>query len=484
MKNITLVIDIPDWAYDHIADNIIKYLGQHYSFHKLYVIDYKNKLEDLWYEIIAKKSDYCFFFWRSQLDALVNPKVLIALFDKYSLDPDELMNFLNTTGFFSSVYDHLIVDDDFKLESYRNFFNNYIDDYYVSSEKLYAIYEQIPDFKPPMMIIQDGVDIQVFSPNSHSPSNNNSLVLGWAGNSQWRMEQDGIDHKGVETIIKPAIQDLQNSSYAVELKMADSSTNKIPFEQMPEFYRSLDVYLCTSDIEGTPNPVLEAMSTGLPVISTDVGIVPEAVGKIQSEFILKERSVKCLKEFLIRLINNPDERIALAKENLQSIKSWSWEAQAQKFLKFFNQAIENFEGLSDDQKMARFYRMQSDILTKLATYSISLKNDHNSLKVRVQTQQKKILNVNKTFQNLNDKIQQLEINNQTLTQRYPILNNTKTIPVQKARINFRTSNIFSIAVKATYNLFYQLKMFKMNRIIKRIGFNIYYIDYKTNSEKQ
>ncbi|WZB73295.1 glycosyltransferase family 4 protein [Achromobacter xylosoxidans] len=44
---------------------------------------------------------------------------------------------------------------------------------------------------------------------------------------------------------------------------------------MPAYYNSLDLYVCPSAIEGTPNPVLEAMACGVPVISTDVGIVPK-----------------------------------------------------------------------------------------------------------------------------------------------------------------------------------------------------------------
>lgn len=44
---------------------------------------------------------------------------------------------------------------------------------------------------------------------------------------------------------------------------------------MPDFYRSLDVYVCMSTCEGTPNPVLEAASCGCPVVSTPVGIVPQ-----------------------------------------------------------------------------------------------------------------------------------------------------------------------------------------------------------------
>ena len=55
----------------------------------------------------------------------------------------------------------------------------------------------------------------------------------------------------------------------------------IPMERhtwatMPDFYRLLDVFLCTSSIEGGPVTVLEALATGVPVV------VPRHVGMIDA----------------------------------------------------------------------------------------------------------------------------------------------------------------------------------------------------------
>jgi glycosyltransferase involved in cell wall biosynthesis len=46
---------------------------------------------------------------------------------------------------------------------------------------------------------------------------------------------------------------------------------------IPEFFAGLDQFWLTSDWEGTPNVVLEAMAAGLPVIATKVGGTPEIV---------------------------------------------------------------------------------------------------------------------------------------------------------------------------------------------------------------
>lgn len=52
-----------------------------------------------------------------------------------------------------------------------------------------------------------------------------------------------------------------------------------------EFYRMSDLLLLTSDWEGTPNVVLEAMACGLPVVATNVGDVPD---------LIRDRGIGCL----------------------------------------------------------------------------------------------------------------------------------------------------------------------------------------------
>lgn len=44
-----------------------------------------------------------------------------------------------------------------------------------------------------------------------------------------------------------------------------------------DYLESADIYFCTSDFEASPLSVWEAMSMGLPIVSTDVGDVPEYV---------------------------------------------------------------------------------------------------------------------------------------------------------------------------------------------------------------
>ena len=55
---------------------------------------------------------------------------------------------------------------------------------------------------------------------------------------------------------------------------------------MLQWYRGIDVLLCTSSSEGTPLPVFEAASCGRPVISTTVGAVAELITHEENGFLL------------------------------------------------------------------------------------------------------------------------------------------------------------------------------------------------------
>lgn len=68
-------------------------------------------------------------------------------------------------------------------------------------------------------------------------------------------------------------------AHAVSLGIEDrvSLLGERPPEELVDWYRAADVMLLTSSREGRPNVVLEALSTGCPVVATDAGGTSEVV---------------------------------------------------------------------------------------------------------------------------------------------------------------------------------------------------------------
>lgn len=62
-------------------------------------------------------------------------------------------------------------------------------------------------------------------------------------------------------------------------KQSITLLGELSYFDMPSFYNSLDLYAHISLHDSGPNTLLEAMSCGLPVIASDVGIVPRLVNE-------------------------------------------------------------------------------------------------------------------------------------------------------------------------------------------------------------
>ena len=338
-KKIALVVDTDNWAFANIARNIQKNVKK-YNF-KIVPISYlNNDLVKAYIEV--DDCDLIHFFWRENIVSLYKKgycweiKMLGFTFEEF------LEKYVNNKIITTCVYDHLFLEKA-GLAKTRKIFAT-CKNYYVSSNILYNIYNNLNLKYSPKCVITDGVDLQKFIPNNLERFKNikkRNLVIGWVGNSAWKKEVD--DFKGVNTILKPVIAEMIAEGYKVEEFFADRQVRMIPHDKMPDYYSKIDVLVCTSKCEGTPNPVLEAMACGVPVISTEVGIVPDVLGKKQKEYILKERSKACLKETLIEFLNNIDSIESLSKENLNQIKDWTWKKICKKIEKFFDDSFEEDE---------------------------------------------------------------------------------------------------------------------------------------------
>lgn len=77
-------------------------------------------------------------------------------------------------------------------------------------------------------------------------------------------------------------------------------------ETLALFYRASDVLLLTSNFEGMPMCVLEALGCGLPVVSTNVGEVKKVVESEFSGEIVESEFPECISKAVEKVLSNPD----------------------------------------------------------------------------------------------------------------------------------------------------------------------------------
>lgn len=76
--------------------------------------------------------------------------------------------------------------------------------------------------------------------------------------------------------------------------------------EMPSVYAATDLLMLTSDTEGTPHVLLEAMGSDIPVVSTGVGGVPEFITSEESGLLTPPGDRDALVEATLRIHNDQE----------------------------------------------------------------------------------------------------------------------------------------------------------------------------------
>ena len=120
-------------------------------------------------------------------------------------------------------------------------------------------------------------------------------------------------------------------------------TRLVPYAELPAWYRSLDLYVCPSLIEGIPYGPLEALACGVPVVSTDYSAVTEVVGpggilvkpnayvtnQYAHEWALVDEPA--MSDAVLRLIGKPALRRELGRLGRKHAASYTWTAAVDQF---------------------------------------------------------------------------------------------------------------------------------------------------------
>jgi phenylacetate-CoA ligase len=124
------------------------------------------------------------------------------------------------------------------------------------------------------------------------------------------------------------------------LEEAVTFAGSIPFEDTPRFYRSADVFALSSTFDNSPNVVLEAMASGLPIVTTDVGGVGEFVANGVGGLIVPSRDAQAFAAALEHYLTSPPAARKAGDYNRQKAATeFSWRNSALRLLGVYDNVV-------------------------------------------------------------------------------------------------------------------------------------------------
>ena len=99
-------------------------------------------------------------------------------------------------------------------------------------------------------------------------------------------------------------------------------------EELLALYRNADIFVLTSDREGMPLVLLEAMAMGLPIVATNVDGTRDVVGQSETGILVPLGDEKAFAAALDKLINDPNSYSAMSKAARKAADDYSWEKVA------------------------------------------------------------------------------------------------------------------------------------------------------------
>lgn len=148
-------------------------------------------------------------------------------------------------------------------------------------------------------VLPSGVDATVFKP---APQRDMRLRLGWQEQDRIVLFNAGGEgcNKRLD-LAQAAAAEARRWAPALRLEVLDGS---IPPDRIPAMMNAADCLLVTSDAEGSPTVVQEALATNLPVVSVDVGDIAERLEGVAGSRIAR-RDPRALGRALAEVVTPP-----------------------------------------------------------------------------------------------------------------------------------------------------------------------------------
>ena len=130
---------------------------------------------------------------------------------------------------------------------------------------------------------------------------------------------------------------------AAQLGVADavSFTGRVDNAGMAALYRGADIMLNPSLIDNMPNSVLEALASGVAVVSTNVGGVPYMVEDGRTALLVPPAAPEAMAAAVLRLAAEPALAASLRHAGRQLVQQYAWQEVRPRLLQIYHAVLDH-----------------------------------------------------------------------------------------------------------------------------------------------
>lgn len=193
-----------------------------------------------------------------------------------------------------------------------------------------------------------GVDREMFHPRERADESNGVVRLLFVGSLIPRKGlQDllnALSHECFEhvtlVVVGEGFYHPELTDMCEQLGLHDRVQWKgsVPPEEVARLMRSSDLLCLPSYMEGRPNVVNEAMASGIPVVATRIGGIPDMMIEGETGFLFDPGNIEDLRSCLETLVKDPDLRKRMGEAGHEFLirSGVSWDTTAEDFDTIFS----------------------------------------------------------------------------------------------------------------------------------------------------
>jgi glycosyltransferase involved in cell wall biosynthesis len=137
----------------------------------------------------------------------------------------------------------------------------------------------------------------------------------------------------------PERQALERLASKLEVADAITFTGRMDNEGMASLYKDADVMINPSLADNMPISILEALASGVPVISTDVGGIPYLVEHGKTALLVPMQNPQAMAVAIVSLLSDPGRAGKLRQAGLEAARQYAWTNVRERLLSVYQDVV-------------------------------------------------------------------------------------------------------------------------------------------------